>query len=291
MPRASDGTVTLVVGNPVVTDTDITSDWANTTIADLAAMIEDSLSRSGYGGMLAAMRFANGTVGAPGIAFSNDVDTGIYLNAVGDMRLGVASGDVLILNTTGVQVATGKTLDAGSIDRSGTISIGATSQTGLTLGRSGQTTTIYGMARASLPTVGQQISSSCGSFSTSAGVFADVTNLSVTITTTGRPVVLSIISDGNGTDTSLLGTWSSGPALTNILSDFIVLRGATEVARWSLGCGGASSAAIAIYSPPPGVVLLDPVGAGTYTYKVQARNNTATTTASVGYCKFAAYEL
>lgn len=291
MPRASDGTVTLVLGNPVVTDTDITSDWANTTMADLAAMIEDSLSRSGYGGMLASMKFANGLIGAPGIAFSNDQDTGIYLNAVGDMRLDVGSSDIMVLTASGPAVPSGKTLDAVTMDHAGTMSIGTTSQTGITIGRAGQTTTIAGMTRGSLPAVGQQISTSCGDFSTSTGIFADVTNLSVTITTTGRPVVLALYSDGNGTDASFLGTWSTGPALTSVLSDFIVLRGATEVARWDIGAGGSSSALLAAYVAPPGIVLLDPVGAGTYTYKVQARNNTATTVAAVKFCKFAAYEL
>jgi hypothetical protein len=40
------------------------------------------------------------------------------------------------------------------------------------------------------------VSSSSGSFSTGSSTFVDVTNLTVTITTRGRPVLLFLISDG-----------------------------------------------------------------------------------------------
>ena len=47
--------------------------------------------------------------------------------------------------------------------------------------------------------VGQQVSSSCGSFFTSSTSPVNVTNLSVTITTTGRPVIIALQDDGTGT--------------------------------------------------------------------------------------------
>ena len=83
MPRASDGTVTLVAGNPVVADTDIVTTWANPTISDLASMAQDSLSRTGKGGMLVPFQNLDGTVAAPGITFTNQTGTGLYRSAAG----------------------------------------------------------------------------------------------------------------------------------------------------------------------------------------------------------------
>lgn len=47
MPRNGSGSYSLPAGNPVVTQTLITSNWANTTLSDLAAAITQSLSRDG----------------------------------------------------------------------------------------------------------------------------------------------------------------------------------------------------------------------------------------------------
>ena len=47
MPRNGSGTYNLPSGNPVVTQTLITSTWANVTMADLALAITQSLSRDG----------------------------------------------------------------------------------------------------------------------------------------------------------------------------------------------------------------------------------------------------
>jgi hypothetical protein len=46
MPRDSTGKYTLPAGNPVVTQTLISSSWANTTLSDVAAALTDSLSLS-----------------------------------------------------------------------------------------------------------------------------------------------------------------------------------------------------------------------------------------------------
>ena len=79
MPRDSSGNYTLpATGNPVLTGTTISSTWANMTFNDLAAEMTDSLDRSGKGGMLAAFKFADGTVSLPGAAFTNEPATGFY---------------------------------------------------------------------------------------------------------------------------------------------------------------------------------------------------------------------
>jgi hypothetical protein len=79
MPRNGSGIYTVpATVNPVVPGTDITADWANSTLADLAQGVTDSLDRQGRGGMLAAFKIADGTVGAPGVAFTNETTTGFY---------------------------------------------------------------------------------------------------------------------------------------------------------------------------------------------------------------------
>jgi hypothetical protein len=81
MPRDSSGNYSLPGGiNPVITGTTITSTWANTTMNDIASALTDSLSRSGKGGMNAAILLQDGTSGAPGLAFASEQTTGLYRN-------------------------------------------------------------------------------------------------------------------------------------------------------------------------------------------------------------------
>lgn len=47
MPRDSSGNYTLPAGNPVVTNTPISSVWANTTLTDVSTAITQSLNTNG----------------------------------------------------------------------------------------------------------------------------------------------------------------------------------------------------------------------------------------------------
>lgn len=55
MSRDASGNYNLPAGNPVVSGTVITTAWANPTMADLGSALTDSLSRTGKGGMGAAL--------------------------------------------------------------------------------------------------------------------------------------------------------------------------------------------------------------------------------------------
>lgn len=55
MSRDANGTYNLPAGNPVVSATKIRVAWANPTMSDIGAALTDSLSRSGKGGMAAAL--------------------------------------------------------------------------------------------------------------------------------------------------------------------------------------------------------------------------------------------
>src|SRR5215471_2845474 len=110
MARDGSGNYTLPVENPVVTHTDITTDWANTTMADIAAALTDSLSRHGYGGMLVPFRFADGTVAAPGITFANEPTSGLYRAGLNDIRYSIGAADVLVMTPAGITIPAGKTI-------------------------------------------------------------------------------------------------------------------------------------------------------------------------------------
>jgi hypothetical protein len=124
------------------------------------------------------------------------------------------------------------------------------------------------ITKASLASLGQQLSSSSGAFSTSsAGSYVDVTNLSVTITTGGRPIQLALISDGSGNQAYL----ASG------ILQFV--RGSTGIADTFVASANIPVSAFSHVDVP---------SAGTYTYKVQLRGQ------STGYCYYAkllAFEL
>ncbi|GAG30728.1 unnamed protein product, partial [marine sediment metagenome] len=91
MPRDSSGNYTLPAGNPVVSGTVITSNWANTTMSDVANALTDSLSRTGQGGMLAPMLFDDGAILTPGIAWALEPTMGFYRDSTQDMRASVGN--------------------------------------------------------------------------------------------------------------------------------------------------------------------------------------------------------
>ncbi len=95
MPRNSNGDFTLVAGNPVAPGEIIASQWANSTMDDVAEALTDSLDRRGRGGMLAPFRFADGNRSSPGATWSNEPNTGLYRAGAGDLRMSVRANDVM----------------------------------------------------------------------------------------------------------------------------------------------------------------------------------------------------
>ena len=107
MPRDASGNYTLPAGNPVAGGTTIETTWANPTMSDLGAEIQDSLSRSGKGGMLVAFQNVDGSVSAPGITWTLETGTGLYRAANNDMRTTVGGQDRMRWTATGSQVWNG----------------------------------------------------------------------------------------------------------------------------------------------------------------------------------------
>lgn len=104
MPRDASGTYTKPLPD-VVGNTTIEATWANTSMDDLATAMTDSLSRSGQGGMLVPLGFADGTVTAPGISWNNEANTGFYRSGAGDHRISVLGNDLMRWNSvSGTQI-------------------------------------------------------------------------------------------------------------------------------------------------------------------------------------------
>jgi hypothetical protein len=100
MARDSGGTMTYdAPGGNVVDGTAGTAAWANSTLNQISTEITDSLSRSGKGGMTAALKVADGSVGSPSYTFTNDSGMGLYRSASGEIS-GTAGGSAIWKWTT-----------------------------------------------------------------------------------------------------------------------------------------------------------------------------------------------
>lgn len=95
MPRNGAGVFVLLPTNPVAPGTVIATNWANPTLADIADGLTNSLDRTGLGGMTAPFRIFDGTLGAPGLAFTNETSLGIYRPSSAIMDL-VSGGTVYL---------------------------------------------------------------------------------------------------------------------------------------------------------------------------------------------------
>lgn len=140
---------------------------------------------------------------------------------------------------------------------------------------------------AKMAALGQQISSSSANFVSASGSFVDVTNLSVSITVTGRPVRIELSADTSGLLSSITANASSGGSA---VAAFQLLRGATVVGAYVHAITIASGA-ITSTVPSSSISFFDPgATAGTYTYKLQAQL-LAGTSLTVARAVLTAYEI
>lgn len=135
------------------------------------------------------------------------------------------------------------------------------------------------VTRAKLEAVGQQISSSCGDYTNGTGSLGDITNLSVSLTTTGRPVYIGLMP-ADGVNPGWVGAASTGQM------NIYFYRGATLLSDHQIN----NPANYGDCHHAPGVFwFIDTPSAGTYTYKASCKNTTAN--GYVKYVKLIAYEL
>ena len=211
------------------------------------------------------------------------------------------------LGTTFWYDQTGSTLGTGGIQ---TASLANNAVTAAKIANATITTTQIAAAAAikktQLEGVGAQVSATCGNFSYNNHLaMSDVTNLTVTITSHGRPVVLMLVHDGDAAHPGSLGSSSATVAsigglytlletststviASNLFAYNEVLYGDTPPtpAGTNVTFFGATFG-----NTPPGVIAFHQPAAGTYTYKVQVKPLYASVTVYVQYLKLIAYEM
>lgn len=134
---------------------------------------------------------------------------------------------------------------------------------------------------------GVAISASSGPFDTTSATYVAVTNLSVTITTTGRPVMVMLVPDPALVNTSSIGIIRSG---SSAQGSFQISRGGSPIAQVDLSNDNGSGSIASNRIPPGAMRTLDVIAAGTYTYTVEALAGSGST-AQVRHCDLVAYEL
>lgn len=121
---------------------------------------------------------------------------------------------------------------------------------------------------------GFAISASSGSYTTSASAYTAVTNLSVTITTTGRPVFIGLISQLGGDNKSVVQIANPGGSFTGSSANIAFLSGASIISSRNIEMVLAATT-----TPPTDLLGIPPEGfstydfpvAGTYTYSVEVQ--------------------
>ena len=131
-------------------------------------------------------------------------------------------------------------------------------------------TNIVELLTAALPPPNYDMSDSCGNFSTTNDTPTDVTNLEVTITSSGNPIDLYISGDGSGNESSFAvrNTTSVG---TEVKGYIDILRDSVVIQTIPLYLMAGDAAGETMWLQVPATFnLKDEIAAGTYTYKVQA---------------------
>ena len=147
----------------------------------------------------------------------------------------------------------------------------------------GSVPTANGITRSNLAAVGQIISSSSGSFSHGGNTSeVNVTNLSVTLHTTGRPVIILITGAGSApASIAMQGTGSGQFAVLNIRNSGGLIFSTQFLAN--------PSGAATFF--PATIMQMDTPTAGTQEYVVSVQNNNTNSTIAVTDCQLVAYEL
>lgn len=145
-----------------------------------------------------------------------------------------------------------------------------------------------GITPAKLSALGQQISSSSGAYINSTSTDTQITNLSVTITTTGRPVMILCIPDGTANPATI------GPAASTAITDigcrFSIYRDSSAIAIHQFDVSFPSGG-FHTQTPVSSVATIDVVTAGSHTYQIFGKTTTSNTDLHCEYVKLAVYEL
>jgi hypothetical protein len=274
-----------------VDGTAASADVVNNTIADLAAMIEDCYSITGKNAVITnPWQIPVGTVSEPGLAFQGDLNAGIYRSAADELAITAGGGQRIRADSAGAHVT-------GTLDVSGAVTAAAgltVTTVGLTVSAGSVSLPTGSLPRASFGALGQQVSSSTSTFSTTSLSMTDITNATVTITSTGRPVLLFLQNDGTASESRLYVGVNGVATPTSVSASIRLVKSGSKSLTTDtvISANGSASASLGIETPPGVIHYLDTdvADADTYTYKLQVLCATNTIFACE-YCKLVAYEL
>lgn len=235
--------------------------WANSTKLDSTNIQAGGIATSN----LASASVDSSKLATSAVATANIADgavTGVKLNSaiVDNSTIGLTANQLLV-KTSGI--GTTQIADAA-----------VTKAKQATMSMSAATATAGNVA----------ISASSGAFSSASTVYVDVTNLSVTLTTTGRPVMISMIPDPAAVGGGVNSTYVFNAANSN--ANIRLYRDATAIAESLLSQASGTN----YYNASCPIMSIDAPAAGTYTYKVQYKASTAVTS-QIYYWKLIAFEL
>ncbi len=138
------------------------------------------------------------------------------------------------------------------------------------------------------------ISSSSGAFSTSSTTFQSVTNLSVTITTSGRPVWIGLVWDGSEAAPFVSCQQNSAAAGASPITYARFRRGTTVISLSQMQLfviNGPTTSTPQVSYPLSSFWHLDTPSAGTYTYTMQVAGSSGGESIQVRGAKLVAYEI
>ena len=262
MPRNGSGTYTLPSGNPVVANTTIEANWANTTLDDVGNEITESLSRNGEGGMLAPLRTYAGTASVPGVAWADETTSGFYWAGADEWYAISVTTPVVKFTSTEVTIPTGVTFTATDalVGKATNLAGGAANKIPV---QSGANTTTF----IDAPTVSNTFLEWSGSaFQWVVNALGTVTSVDVSggttgITTSGGPITTSgtitlagtLAATNGGTAQS---TWTTGDILYSSASNTLakltvgstgqVLTIAGGVPTWATDAGTGTVTSVAV---------------------------------------------
>jgi hypothetical protein len=262
-------------------------------MADLAAMLQDSLSRTGKGGMLVAFLNADGTVSAPGISFLNEPNSGLYRVGAFDHRYAVNGVWQLHLNTTQVEtrndLVVGNDADIrGDANVDGTLEVTGVATFAATPVFSAG---LSGILRTNLPAVDEEVGAR-GVFTGSSLVVNDLSAEITLPATTGRPVIVSVQpGDAVGPNAIYLEADGAGDRYADVYIARSVDGGAfSEIAAYTVYALAGSNGAFAAKPLNIGS-FIDTPGAGSIKYKLRYKVDAAGGTVTNAGMVVVAYEM